>query len=77
MVKLLKDNKEIKFSKRLGNAISIPDMLEFLSKDASRWFMLNQSWTSGIKIDVDLTNKKIVLTQFIMCSMHMLEFISC
>ncbi|QMT98539.1 arginine--tRNA ligase [Mycoplasma tullyi] len=58
MVKLLKDNKEIKFSKRLGNAISIPDMLEFLSKDASRWFMLNQSWTSGIKIDVDLTNKK-------------------
>ncbi|SYV93730.1 Arginyl-tRNA synthetase, partial [Mycoplasmoides gallisepticum] len=44
MVKLLKDNKEIKFSKRLGNAISIPDMLEFLSKDASRWFMLNQSW---------------------------------
>ncbi|WP_027122283.1 arginine--tRNA ligase [[Mycoplasma] imitans] len=58
MVKLLKENKEIKFSKRLGNAISIPDMLEFLSKDSSRWFMLNQSWTSGINIDVDLTNKK-------------------
>ncbi|MDC4163225.1 arginine--tRNA ligase [Mycoplasma sp. T363T] len=58
MVKLLQNNKEIKFSKRLGNAISIPDMLEFLSKDAARWFMLNQSWTSGINIDVDISNKK-------------------
>ncbi|QZX49157.1 arginine--tRNA ligase [Mycoplasma sp. E35C] len=58
MVKLLKDGKEIKFSKRLGNAISIPDMLEFLSVDAARWFILNQSATSGINIDVEITNKK-------------------
>ncbi|WP_027120188.1 arginine--tRNA ligase [[Mycoplasma] testudinis] len=57
MVKLEKGGKELTLSKRAGTALTIPDLLKFMSVDTSRWYVLAQSPNTQIVIDVDKATK--------------------
>ncbi|CDN40220.1 arginine--tRNA ligase [Mycoplasma amphoriforme] len=57
MVKLVKGNEELKLSKRAGTALTIPDLLEFMNVDTSRWYILAQAPSSPIVIDVEKASK--------------------
>lgn len=57
MVKIEKAGEEVKLSKRAGTSITIPDMLSFISVDTSRWYILAQSTSSSIVIDLEKASK--------------------
>ena len=56
LVKLIKDNKPFKMSKRKGDYITIEDLIEEVGKDATRFIMLSRS--SDVEIDFDFTKVK-------------------
>ena len=58
MVKLLKDGKEFKMSKRTGTSLTTRDLIDSIGKDAARWFLVSQSCNNHIEIDVDVATKK-------------------
>ena len=43
LVKLIKDNKPFKMSKRKGDYITVDDLINEVGKDATRFIMLNRS----------------------------------
>ena len=49
LVKLIKDNKPFKMSKRKGDYITVDDLIEEVGKDATRFIMLNRS--SDVELD--------------------------
>ena len=51
LVKLIKDNKPFKMSKRKGDYITVDDLIEEVGKDATRFIMLNRS--SDVELDFD------------------------
>ena len=51
LVKLIKDNKPFKMSKRKGDYITINDLVNEVGKDATRFMMLNRS--SDVELDFD------------------------
>ncbi len=53
LVKLIKDGKPFKMSKRKGNYITIEDLISEVGKDATRFIMLNRS--SDVELDFDFT----------------------
>ena len=53
MVKLVKDGKEFKMSKRTGNALTLNDLMETIGVDCARWYLISQSINSHLEIDVD------------------------
>lgn len=57
MVKIEKAGQEVKLSKRAGTSITIPDMLSFINVDTSRWYILAQSTSSSIVIDLEKASK--------------------
>ena len=56
LVKLIKDGKPFKMSKRKGDYITIEDLLHEVGKDATRFIMLNRS--SDVELDFDFTKVK-------------------
>ena len=56
LVKLIKDDKPFKMSKRKGNYITIEDLISEVGKDATRFIMLNRS--SDVELDFDFTKVK-------------------
>jgi arginyl-tRNA synthetase len=56
LVKLIKDNKPFKMSKRKGDYITVDDLIEEVGKDATRFIMLNRS--SDVELDFDFDNVK-------------------
>ena len=56
LVKLIKDGKPFKMSKRKGDYITIEDLLSEVGKDATRFIMLNRS--SDVELDFDFTKIK-------------------
>ena len=54
LVKLIKDKKPFKMSKRKGDYITIDDLINELGKDATRFIMLNRS--SDVELDFDFDN---------------------
>ena len=56
LVKLIKDNKPFKMSKRKGDYITIEDLIDEVGKDATRFIMLSRS--SDVEIDFDFTKVK-------------------
>lgn len=58
MVRLLKDGKEYKMSKRSGKAITIRDLIEEVGVDASRYFFTMRKSDSQMDLDIDLATKK-------------------
>ena len=56
LVKLIKDEKPFKMSKRKGDYITIEDLISEVGKDATRFIMLNRS--SDVELDFDFTKVK-------------------
>ena len=54
LVKLIKDNKPVKMSKRKGDYITVDDLISEVGKDATRFIMLNRS--SDAELDFDFNN---------------------
>ena len=54
LVKLIKDKKPFKMSKRKGDYITIEDLVNEVGKDATRFIMLNRS--SDVELDFDFDN---------------------
>ena len=56
LVKLIKDNKPFKMSKRKGTYITVEDLIHEVGKDATRFIMLNRS--SDVELDFDFSKVK-------------------
>ena len=56
LVKLIKDGKPFKMSKRKGDYITVEDLVNEVGKDAARFIMLNRS--SDVELDFDFTKVK-------------------
>ena len=54
LVKLIKDNKPFKMSKRKGDYITVDDLINEVGKDAARFIMLNRS--SNAELDFNFDN---------------------
>ena len=53
LVKLLRDGKQIKMSKRSGNFISLEEILDEIGKDALRFAILSKSSDTVLEVDVE------------------------
>lgn len=58
LVKVLKDGKEVRMSKRAGNFVLVEDIINEISKDAYRFFMLQYAPNSHLVLDVDLAKER-------------------
>ncbi len=56
LVKLIKDGKPFKMSKRKGDYITVEDLINEVGKDATRFIMLSR--TSDVELDFDFTKVK-------------------
>ena len=56
LVKLIKDGKLFKMSKRKGDYITVEDLISEVGKDATRFIMLSR--TSDVELDFDFTKVK-------------------
>ena len=56
LVKLIKDGKPFKMSKRKGDYITLEDLISEVGKDATRFIMLNRS--SDVELDFDFAKVK-------------------
>ncbi len=54
LVKLIKNKKPLKMSKRKGNYLTVDDLINEVGKDATRFIMLNRS--SDVELDFDFDN---------------------
>ncbi len=54
LVKLIKDKKPFKMSKRKGDYITVDDLINEVGKDATRFIMLNRS--NDVELDFDFDN---------------------
>ena len=58
LVKLIKDNKPFKMSKRKGDYITVDDLIEEVGRDATRFIMLNRSSDVELDFDFDAVKEK-------------------
>ena len=58
LVKLIKNNKPFKMSKRKGDYITVDDLVEEVGKDATRFIMLNRSGDVELDFDFDAVKEK-------------------
>ncbi|MCI6272647.1 MAG: arginine--tRNA ligase [Erysipelotrichaceae bacterium] len=58
MVRLVEDGKEVKMSKRSGNAITIRELCEETSVDAVRYFFVSRAVDTHLDFDIGLARKK-------------------
>ena len=58
LVKLIKDNKPFKMSKRKGDYITVDDLIAEVGKDATRFIMLNRSSDVELDFDFDAVKEK-------------------
>jgi arginyl-tRNA synthetase len=58
LVKLFRDKKEVRMSKRTGNFESMRDLLDEVGVDAARWFFISRDWNTHLNFDLDLAKKQ-------------------
>ncbi len=58
LVRLIKDGKELKMSKRMGTSFTLRELIDLTGKDATRFFMANRSCDSKFDFDVNLATQK-------------------
>lgn len=58
IVRLMEDGKEVKMSKRTGNAITIRELCEDVGVDAARYFFLSKPIDSHFDFDLTLARKQ-------------------
>jgi arginyl-tRNA synthetase len=54
MVRMVEDGKEVKMSKRTGNAITIRELCEDVGVDAARWFFVSKDVATHMDFDMKL-----------------------
>ena len=52
MVRMVEDGKEVKMSKRTGNAITLRELCEDVGVDAARWFFVSKDISSQMDFDM-------------------------
>ena len=58
LVTLKQDDQLLKVSKRSGDLITLPDLLDYVGADACRYFFLSRSPDSQMEFDLDLARKE-------------------
>ena len=58
MVRMVEDGKEVKMSKRTGNAITIRELCEDVGVDAARWFFVSKDVAGHMDFDMKLARTK-------------------
>lgn len=58
MVRLVEDGKEVKMSKRSGNAITIRELCDDVGLDASRYFFVSRAVDTHLDFDIGLAKKR-------------------
>ncbi|MEG0842344.1 MAG: arginine--tRNA ligase [Erysipelotrichaceae bacterium] len=58
MVRLVEDGKELKMSKRSGNAITIRELCDEVGVDASRYFFVSRAVDTHLDFDIGLAKKR-------------------
>ena len=58
MVRMVEDGKEVKMSKRTGNAITIRELCEDVGVDAARWFFVSKDVATHMDFDMKLARSK-------------------
>jgi arginyl-tRNA synthetase len=57
LVKLFKDGKELKMSKRAGTYVTVRELLDEVGKDAARFFLIQRSSDVTMNFDLDLARQ--------------------
>ncbi len=58
LVRLIKDGKELKMSKRKGTSLYLSELIKQVGVDTARFFLVNRSQNSQIDFDLDLASMK-------------------
>ena len=58
MVTVMRDGEEVKVSKRAGDYITLRDLIEETSADATRWFLIARKPDSQLTFDIDLAKSQ-------------------
>jgi len=58
MVRLIEDGKEVKMSKRTGNAITVRELIDDIGVDAARYTFLSKALDTHLDFDLDLARKQ-------------------
>ena len=58
LVRLVKGGETVRLSKRAGEIVSLDDLLDWIGKDAARFFLLMRSADTHLDIDLDLAVKQ-------------------
>ena len=58
MVRMVEDGKEVKMSKRTGNAITIRELCDDIGVDAARWFFASKDVYTHMDLDLKLAHSK-------------------
>ncbi len=58
LVRLMKDGKEYKMSKRSGTFVTLEELVDEVGVDATRFFFLMHDYTTHMDFDLDLAKKK-------------------
>nr|MCR5664963.1 arginine--tRNA ligase [Oscillospiraceae bacterium] len=58
MVRMVEDGREVKMSKRTGNAITIRELCEDIGVDAARWFFASKDVSTHMDLDLKLARSK-------------------
>ena len=77
LVKLIKDKKPFKMSKRKGDYITVDDLIEEVGKDATRFIMLNRSSDVELDFDFDAVKEKSKDNPLLLCSILLCKNFIC
>ena len=58
MVRMVEDGREVKMSKRTGNALTIRELCEDIGVDAARWFFASKDVSSHMDLDLKLARSQ-------------------
>lgn len=58
MIRLVSDGKEVKMSKRLGNATTINELCDSVGVDAARYFFVQRALDSHLDFDIELAKRQ-------------------
>jgi arginyl-tRNA synthetase len=58
MVKVMRDGEEVKISKRAGSYVTVRDLIDWVGRDAVRFFLVSRRADSEFVFDVDLALKQ-------------------
>jgi arginyl-tRNA synthetase len=58
LVKVMRGGEEVKISKRAGSYVTVRDLIDWVGRDAVRFFLVSRKADSEFVFDVDLARKK-------------------